>query len=158
MNAVLVALSCATARNATAPCLREADLDQGARLQVRRRLHLATCEEEIVPQASLADLIVPQSLQQALHDLIGLVKVHQTLIHDWGFTEAARGGLGATALFSGPPGVGKSLAAEAVACELGWPLQRVNAAQVPSKWVGETTQNLEALFPRGTPARGSPGV
>ena len=145
-NAVLVALSCATARNPTAPCLRGADLDQGARLQVRRRLHLATCEEEIVPQASLADLIVPQSLQQALHDLIGLVKVRHTLIHDWGFTEAARGGLGATALFSGPPGVGKSLAAEAVACELGWPLRRVNAAQVPSKWVGETPHNLEALF------------
>ena len=81
-----------------------------------------------------------------MHDLIGLVKVRRTLIHAWGFTEAARGGLGATALFSGPPGVGKSLAAEAVACELGWPLRRVNAAQVLSKWVGETSQNLETIF------------
>jgi SpoVK/Ycf46/Vps4 family AAA+-type ATPase len=145
-NAVLAALSFATARNPTAPCLRMADLEQGARLQMRRWVHVVAGEEEMVPQASLADLIVPQAIRQGLHDLIGLAKVRRTLIQDWGFTDAARGGLGATALFSGPPGTGKSLAADAVACELGRPLRRVNAAQVLSKWVGETPQNLEALF------------
>src|SRR5712691_3154891 len=53
---------------------------------------------------------------------------------------------GATVLLYGPPGTGKSLAAEAVDYELGRPLRRVNAAQVTSKWVGETAQNLESIF------------
>lgn len=99
-----------------------------------------------MPQAGLDDLIVPPAIRQALHDLIGLAKVRRTLINEWGFTDTAERSLGATALFSGPPGTGKSLAAEAVACELGRPLRRVNAAQVMSKWVGETAQNLEAIF------------
>jgi SpoVK/Ycf46/Vps4 family AAA+-type ATPase len=85
-------------------------------------------------------------MRQALLDLIGLTRVRTTLINEWGFTEATERNLGATALFYGPPGTGKSLAAEAIAYELGHPLRRVNLAQITSKWVGETAQNLEVLF------------
>jgi SpoVK/Ycf46/Vps4 family AAA+-type ATPase len=96
--------------------------------------------------SGLDHLIVPPAIRQALHDLIGLARVHRTLINEWGFPDTAERSIGATALFYGPPGTGKSLAAEAVAYELGRPLRRVNAAQVTSKWVGETSQNLEAIF------------
>jgi SpoVK/Ycf46/Vps4 family AAA+-type ATPase len=145
-NAVLAALSLATARHPEAPCLRHEDLEQGARLQMRSQLRLAAFEECTIPQSGLDTLIVPATMRQALLDLIGLTRVRTTLINEWGFTEAAERNLGATALFYGPPGTGKSLAAEAVAYELGRPLRRVNMAQITSKWVGETAQNLEALF------------
>jgi SpoVK/Ycf46/Vps4 family AAA+-type ATPase len=145
-NAVLAALALATARDPVSPCLYPEDLEQGTRLQMRSQLRLAAFEACTMPQACLDDLIVPPAIRQALHDLIGLAKVRCTLINDWGFTDAAECSLGATALFSGPPGTGKSLAAEAVAYELGRPLRRVNVAQVTSKWVGETAQNLAAIF------------
>jgi ATP-dependent 26S proteasome regulatory subunit len=145
-NAVLAALALATARDPEAPRLCSEDLEQGARLQMRSQLHMAPFEACTMPQSGLEALIVPPALRQILHDLIGLAKVRHTLVNDWGFTDAAERSLGATALFYGPSGTGKSLAAEAVAYELGRPLRRVNAAQVTSKWVGETTENLAAIF------------
>jgi hypothetical protein len=54
--------------------------------------------------------------------------------------------VGVKALFSGPSGTGKTMAARALATELGRPLYRVDLASVVSKWVGETEKNLrEAL-------------
>ena len=145
-NVVLAALALATARHPDDPCLRHEDLEQGARLQMRSQLRLAAFEECTIPQSGLDDLIVPTPMRQALLDLIGLTRVCSTLINEWGFTAAAERNLGATALFYDPPGTGKSLAAEAVAYELGRPLRRVNMAQITSKWVGETAQNFEILF------------
>jgi SpoVK/Ycf46/Vps4 family AAA+-type ATPase len=50
------------------------------------------------------------------------------------------------ALFHGPKGTGKTLAAEAVARELGLDVLRVDLASVVSKYIGETEKNLDALF------------
>jgi SpoVK/Ycf46/Vps4 family AAA+-type ATPase len=45
---------------------------------------------------------------------------HQSvLLDEWGFGKLLACGRGVTALFAGPPGVGKTLAAEAIAFELG---------------------------------------
>jgi SpoVK/Ycf46/Vps4 family AAA+-type ATPase len=58
-----------------------------------------------------------------------------------------RGGeRGIKALFTGPPGTGKSLAAEVLAHSLGYPLFRVDLSMVVSKWVGETEKQLNRLF------------
>jgi SpoVK/Ycf46/Vps4 family AAA+-type ATPase len=51
-----------------------------------------------------------------------------------------------TALFAGPPGVGKTLAAEAIAAELGRPILTVTYAQIQNKWVGETEKNIVRVF------------
>jgi SpoVK/Ycf46/Vps4 family AAA+-type ATPase len=53
---------------------------------------------------------------------------------------------GTSALFAGPAGTGKTLAAEALANELGLPLYRVDLSKVLSKYVGETEKNLGRLF------------
>lgn len=50
------------------------------------------------------------------------------------------------ALFCGPAGTGKSLAAHAVAEHLARDLVRVDLRQVVSKFIGETEKNLEAVF------------
>ena len=54
-----------------------------------------------------------------------------------------RAGRGATALFAGPSGTGKTLAAEVIAGELGLDLYRIDLSGVVSKYIGETEKNLD---------------
>jgi SpoVK/Ycf46/Vps4 family AAA+-type ATPase len=49
-------------------------------------------------------------------------------------------------LLSGPPGTGKTFAAEAIAGELERPLLRACLPELLSKWMGETEQRLAGLF------------
>jgi len=145
-NAVLAALAIATARDPVAPVVRPEDLEEGARRQLRGRYRLAPLADATIPRGGLSRLVVPPAVAAALRDLIGVEKSRRTLVGQWGFAGEADRGLGASALFHGLPGTGKSLAAEAVAYELGQTLKRVNAAQVLSMWVSEGAKNIQALF------------
>ena len=51
-----------------------------------------------------------------------------------------------TALFAGPSGTGKTLAAEVVARELGYDLFRIDLSAIVSKYIGETEKNLDRVF------------
>ena len=55
-----------------------------------------------------------------------------------------RGGL--VALFSGPPGTGKTMAAQVIARSLQLALLRIDLSEVVSKYIGETEKNLERVF------------
>src|SRR4029077_641041 len=59
---------------------------------------------------------------------------------------AGRPSGGPVALFSGPSGTGKTLAASVIASELGWPLYRVDLGSLISKYIGETEKNLKVVF------------
>ncbi|MEM1266772.1 MAG: ATP-binding protein [Pseudomonadota bacterium] len=69
--------------------------------------------------------------------------------------EAAWGGLGPAAadenrgvhaLFTGPSGTGKTLAASALAARLGMPLYRLDLSNVLNKYIGETEKSLSAAL------------
>jgi SpoVK/Ycf46/Vps4 family AAA+-type ATPase len=64
----------------------------------------------------------------------------------WGLKKVMRKTKGISLLFAGPPGTGKTMAAEAIAHELGKPLHVVNYAQLENMWVGETEKNIERVF------------
>jgi phage tail sheath protein FI len=51
-----------------------------------------------------------------------------------------------TALFGGPSGTGKTLAAEVIADELGLELYRVDMSRIVSKYIGETEKHLSRIF------------
>lgn len=53
---------------------------------------------------------------------------------------------GVRALFKGPSGTGKTLAARRLARSLGMDLYRVDLAAVVNKYIGETEKNLERVF------------
>jgi len=53
---------------------------------------------------------------------------------------------GVQALFTGPDGAGKALAAGVLAARLGRDLHRVGLADVASKYIGETEKNLRRVF------------
>jgi hypothetical protein len=56
--------------------------------------------------------------------------------------------VGVRALFSGPSGTGKSLAAQLLASVLEKDLSRVDLSSVVNKYIGETEKNLNQLFSR----------
>ena len=53
---------------------------------------------------------------------------------------------GLTLLLHGPPGTGKTLVAEAIGYEVGKALKVVNCAELLSKWVGESSKNIDTIF------------
>ena len=55
---------------------------------------------------------------------------------------------GVRALFSGPSGTGKTLAARILAAELGMDLYRVDLSAVVNKYIGETEKNLHRVLSR----------
>ncbi|WP_112310795.1 ATP-binding protein [Pseudogemmobacter bohemicus] len=97
------------------------------------------------------DLILPAATASAL-DRIGAHVRHASLVFDdWGFAARMGGregwrGRGVAALFSGPPGTGKTMAAEVLAASLGLRVLAVDLSQIMSKWIGETSKNIAALF------------
>jgi len=67
---------------------------------------------------------------------------------DESFTHSARisPGSGVTALFTGPNGSGKTMAAAVLANDLNIPLYRVDLRRLVSKYIGETEKNLQRVF------------
>jgi hypothetical protein len=102
--------------------------------------------ERIQPRARLADLVLPSSLIGLFGEIASQARNRVQVHEEWGFAQTATRGLGISALFSGPSGTGKTMAAEALANELQQDLYRVDLAAVVSKYIGETEKNLQRVF------------
>ncbi|MBL0214437.1 MAG: ATP-binding protein [Myxococcales bacterium] len=92
------------------------------------------------------DLVLPDDQTTAIAELLSRIRERQRVYEDWGFANKVGKGLGVSALFSGPPGTGKTMAAGLVARALRVELYQVDLSKVVSKWIGETEKNLAALF------------
>lgn len=57
---------------------------------------------------------------------------------------------GINALFTGVPGTGKTMTAEAIARELQLDLYKIDLSQIVSKYIGETQKNLDRIFTAAT--------
>ena len=68
------------------------------------------------------------------------------VLEDWGFERLLPMGRGLTALFAGPSGTGKTMAAQVLARALGMDLYRVDLAGVINKYIGETEKHLRRVF------------
>ena len=102
--------------------------------------------QRIEPSATWHDLVLPAA-QRELLDEIALHLAHRTRVYDtWGFAARSPRGLGISALFAGPSGTGKTMAAEVLADAARLDLYRVDLSQVVSKYIGETEKNLSRVF------------
>lgn len=145
-NTVLLALSVATARDPDHPKVTPADLEMAAERQIEGRLRRIATASASVPRIGLSDLVLPDQTRERLDQFIGSCRAAGVLVK-WGLHADAPLGTGVqSAVFHGPPGTGKTSAAEAVAGALGRPLRRVSAAQVVSRYVGESAKRIEELF------------
>lgn len=92
------------------------------------------------------DLVLPPDRADQLRDIAVHVRRAHQVHEDWGWSAKGPRGLGITALFSGPSGTGKTMAAELLANELRLDLYRIDLSQVVSKYIGETEKNLRRIF------------
>jgi ATPase family associated with various cellular activities (AAA) len=107
---------------------------------------LAAVARKLEPIYSWDDLVVPSSIRNQLHEICQRVTHKEHVLHTWGFDKKLSLGKGATALFAGPSGTGKTMAAEVIANEVKLDLYKIDLAGVVSKYIGETEKNLDRIF------------
>ena len=112
----------------------------------RLRNELGDMARRIQVVAKWEDLVLPPDDMDRVREFISRSK-HATRVYaDWGFGQRLGYGKGMIALFSGPPGTGKTMLAGIIAKELDLDIYQVDLAQVVSKWVGETEKQLSRVF------------
>ncbi|HEU0030300.1 MAG TPA: ATP-binding protein [Kofleriaceae bacterium] len=92
------------------------------------------------------DVVLADDTLDQVHALIARVRHGRKVLDDWGYRSKIARGTGVAALFSGPPGTGKTMVSGLVARELDLELYQVDLSQVVSKWVGETEKQLARIF------------
>jgi SpoVK/Ycf46/Vps4 family AAA+-type ATPase len=93
-------------------------------------------------------LVLSPEVEADLEHLLVRCREREHLPDGLGISTSTRYAPGVRALFTGPTGTGKTLAAAWLASRLGLPLYRVDLASVTSKYIGETEKNLERLLSR----------
>ena len=92
------------------------------------------------------DLILPPEQKRRLKDACAQVEYRHRVYDQWGFGRKVAYGRGLSMLFTGPPGTGKTMAAQVIANRLGLELYKVDLSGVMSTYVGETEKQLGAVF------------
>jgi len=123
--------------------VQEADLRDAARVQ--NGAGLGRLARRIVPEVHWDDLVLPPEAMEQLRELTDRARLGSLVLDEWGMQRGSRGH-GITALFAGPSGTGKTMAAEVLASELGFDLYAVDIATVVDKYIGETEKNLDRIF------------
>ncbi len=92
------------------------------------------------------DVVLGDETRDQVRALIARIRHAHRVLEDWQYRGKLALGHGVPALFSGPPGTGKTMVAGLIARELGLDLYQVELSQVVSKWIGETEKHLGRLF------------
>ncbi|MEC4017984.1 ATP-binding protein [Streptomyces sp. H27-D2] len=100
----------------------------------------------IQPRVARDDLVLPRMVRERLDMLVFRIRYREQVLGGWDLRRGGGRGWGATALFAGESGTGKTMAAEVVSAELGVDLYIVSLPSVVSKYIGETEKNLERIF------------
>jgi len=119
------------------------DLQQA--FQYRAQQSFGELAQRIKPKRSAQDLIIPDELQQQLHEVLAAIQ-HRDQVITQGFGDKLHYGLGICTLFHGPSGAGKTMAAEVMAKTLGVDLIKIDLSTVVNKYIGETEKNLSRIF------------
>jgi hypothetical protein len=121
-----------------------ADLASAARREARPSL--GPLARRVSPVAVWSDIVLPPDSLTQLRDICHHARFRHVVLDEWGFDRKLSLGKGLSALFSGPPGTGKTMAAEVIANELGFELYKIDLSSVVSKYIGETEKNLNRVF------------
>ncbi len=96
-----------------------------------------------VPPTRYSDVLGQNAAVETARDLIELPLKHADLFLRIGAKPISHG-----IILAGPPGIGRTLLARAVAGESGAHIEIVNGPALLSKWVGETEAAIRAVFER----------
>jgi ATPase family associated with various cellular activities (AAA) len=150
--------------SASCAAIREAAIELGRLDHVHRRRGLVA-EEHIVDviRSRLAhrlgtlatvvrttlewpDVILPDEVLAPVFEFLNYAAHRAQVFRTWGFDRKLPYGRGLSALFSGPPGTGKTMICSLLSKELGLELYRIDLSQVVNKYIGETEKNLGRVF------------
>ena len=92
-----------------------------------------------------SDIILPDDTIGQLREMVDQARMRPVVHDEWGFGRKLYG-RGISALFTGDPGTGKTMAAGILAGELGLDLYKVDLSSLVSKYIGETEKNLDRVF------------
>ena len=105
----------------------------------------------VEPAYDWDDIVLPPATEAALRRVEVHVRHAAQVFDEWGFAARVGGrgswrGRGVAALFCGPSGTGKTMAGEVLASALDLRVMVIDLSRIISKWVGETSKNVAAVF------------
>lgn len=122
--------------------------DVQAAMRALNRQALDTLATRLEPVTGWDDLVVSDFIGKELRALETRCRERETLCTQAGRAFTNNLNRGVRAMFSGPSGTGKTLAARVLAAALQMDLYRVDLAAVVNKYIGETERNLNEVFSR----------
>ncbi|MBN8592374.1 MAG: ATP-binding protein [Anaerolineae bacterium] len=143
-QAVRAARDMARLRGVVNPTPTPSEIYAACRAQLDQ--HMADLGQKITPRHGWTDLVLPAEPHAHLRALCDAVRSRGKVLDEWGFDGKLTVGRGINALFAGPSGTGKTMAAEVIAAELQMDLYKIDLSSVVSKYIGETEKNLKRVF------------
>ena len=107
---------------------------------------ISSVAERIEPIFGIDDVVLPPDRKDQLIEIVDSIRLAPKVLDGWKFREQLPYGRGVTALFHGPSGTGKTMAAMAVAKKLGVQILRLDLSRVVSKYIGDTEKNIDRVF------------
>lgn len=108
-------------------------------------LDVGELAQKVIPRFEDEELVLPGKQHLQFQEIVKAMKSLTEVHYGWG-TARAWNESGISVLFAGPPGTGKTMAAEILAIKLDLPIYRIDLSQVVNKYIGETEKNLKRLF------------
>jgi hypothetical protein len=106
--------------------------------------HIDSAAARVRPSRTWDDIVLDEDRLGQLREVSVRCRHRDTVFAQWGFSPQPSTGV--VALFAGPSGTGKTLAAEVIAGDLGVDLYKIDLANLVSKYIGETEKNLARVF------------
>ncbi len=142
---VAAAQAAEAARMPESPPPAARDLDYAVAEQLHQRI--SRLGKKIPTPFDFDDLIVDEDTRTALVEIAAAAKERRKIRDKF----KLRGAQGISVLFSGHPGVGKTMSGTVLAKRLGLDIYEIDLSQVVSKWLGETEKNLSDVFDAAEP-------
>ena len=120
--------------------------DVAAACRAQAAPQVGSLAQKRIPKYRWNDLILPADPLCQLQELCSQARHRHIVYGDWGFERRLSLGNGLNVMFNGPPGTGKTMAADVIANDLQVDLYKIDLSQIVSKYIGETEKNLDRVF------------
>ncbi|WP_136656725.1 ATP-binding protein [Nitratireductor sp. XY-223] len=120
--------------------------EAGETLRAMDRERFGSLAQHVACAFTFDDLVLPERPQRQIRTLVHEAKARERFWEKPGVERLFPQGRGLTALFAGPPGTGKTMAAQVIAAELELDLYRVDMSSLVSKYIGETMENVQRIL------------